>query len=685
MHTLNPTNTDAGRFILELLGMLRFVRITRLVYAMRRAEQNFKYNYNMLVLLKFLIILMMSGHLSGCGLYLIARIHFFDPETTWVGAFVPTLPQQPLARQYVTSVYWGMTTLTTVGYGDLSPVGVWERVFCMLIMIVNLAISAYILGNMTLLATRQDAQTADNRGHLHDLHTFMRMRSIPDALCRHALKHMQLSHVLAKDSDAILDQCPTFIRVNLLRHLYRDAFVKQPLFASARDQFIGQLVSALNVENFFPGDFIFSAGDEPDAFYCIVEGSVEMRPPLSRDHNSTLAPGSTLGPRIASVEPQELEREAQAKTAQSSGGVFRKLGPDMMFGESAVICDFAQPWSARSKTLCRTLQVKRVSWQALATKFPREITRCQQVLLSQIQGELARTGLDESDDGLPVYHDETLMDVLTSVKTGMATHVQDLVTMLCFAASRGDHMEVRRLIKGAGLHPNDGDYDGRAAIHLAAVGGHLETVQFLLEHGGDPSLGDNFGTTPLQESVSRGHTKVSELLRKLGGELLLPNAGGKLCSLAFEAHTKELKSLLQYGVHPDSCDYDFRTPLHLACAEGVLPCVKVLLDFKADVNFKDRWGQTALDEAYAGNHKRIVEYLEGRGGLRGSGSPGQGSTWARSHAKVQPPVSRSNPRSPLPPGKSSSNSVNPQLQDSKERMRRDTVNLAGGNLLEQWL
>ena len=29
---------------------------------------------------------------------------------------------QSVTEQYITSVYWGMTTLTTVGFGDFAPV-----------------------------------------------------------------------------------------------------------------------------------------------------------------------------------------------------------------------------------------------------------------------------------------------------------------------------------------------------------------------------------------------------------------------------------------------------------------------------------------------------------------------------------------------------------------------------------
>ena len=58
-------------------------------------------------------------------------------------------------------------------------------------------------------------------------------------------------------------------------------------------------------------------------------------------------------------------------------------------------------------------------------------------------------------------------------------------------------------------------------------------------------------------------------------------------------------------------DYDGRTALHLAAAEGHLRCVKFLIDTcKVRHDVKDRWGQTPLSEAILFKHTKIAAILK---------------------------------------------------------------------------
>lgn len=58
-------------------------------------------------------------------------------------------------------------------------------------------------------------------------------------------------------------------------------------------------------------------------------------------------------------------------------------------------------------------------------------------------------------------------------------------------------------------------------------------------------------------------------------------------------------------------DYDGRTALHLASAEGHVNCVEFLLKHcHVPHNVHDRWGNTPLAEATAFGHTAVVELLQ---------------------------------------------------------------------------
>ena len=55
--------------------------------------------------------------------------------------------------------------------------------------------------------------------------------------------------------------------------------------------------------------------------------------------------------------------------------------------------------------------------------------------------------------------------------------------------------------------------------------------------------------------------------------------------------------VLSLGLDPNACDYDRRTALHIAAAEGHTRMMRMLLERGASPRLPDRWGCTAIDEA----------------------------------------------------------------------------------------
>ena len=56
-------------------------------------------------------------------------------------------------KQYTTSLYWSLSTLSTVGYGDITPGTDEEKVLSMIVMIFGSVLYATIIGNIANCAS----------------------------------------------------------------------------------------------------------------------------------------------------------------------------------------------------------------------------------------------------------------------------------------------------------------------------------------------------------------------------------------------------------------------------------------------------------------------------------------------------------------------------------------------------
>ncbi|KAI3773976.1 hypothetical protein L1987_48516 [Smallanthus sonchifolius] len=103
---------------------------------------------------------------------------------------------------------------------------------------------------------------------------------------------------------------------------------------------------------------------------------------------------------------------------------------------------------------------------------------------------------------------------------------------------------------------------------------------------------------------------VVSMLVEAGAFLDMDNAGNHLCMAVAKGDLEFLKGVLDNGINPNSRNYDLRTPLHIAAAEGLYSMTKLILEAGGSVFSKDRWGKTPLDEARVGGSKKLIKMLE---------------------------------------------------------------------------
>lgn len=226
------------------------------------------------------------------------------------------------------------------------------------------------------------------------------------------------------------------------------------------------------------------------------------------------------------------------------------------------------------------------------------------------------------------YDSLTGLSAKTDPRTTSLEMEAERIDGIIWAASKGDIGAMQKqLVRG--LDVNARDYDGRSALHLAAAEGRTKAVRFLLEHNARPNAEDRWGGTPLGDARRHGHSEAEAVLLEYGAtdqdgrsdevlesgtaDLAASDTSVSTIEMIYAASRGDLRGmqrLIARGIAADGADYDLRTPLHLAAAEGHLTAVRWLVCQGADLDARDRWGGTPLDDARRHRREDVVQFLE---------------------------------------------------------------------------
>jgi voltage-gated potassium channel len=262
--------TRAGD-VVGVLALLRVLRITRILVLQREWRVRTSINPAVLRLSFFAFWIALVAHWIACG---------------WIALDGPQ-SGHPELPPYQQALYWTITTLTTVGYGDIAPIGRGQVAYAMVVMALGAAMYGYIIGNVASLIANLDATRARHLGRIETINNFMRDRRIPrelQARVRDYYNYLWESRM--GQQTEMLEDLPKSLHIEIALHLNRNVLRKVPLFENASDTFLRRLVLHLEPRVCIPGESIVRRGEAGNRIFFINRGTVEV---LSSDESAVVA------------------------------------------------------------------------------------------------------------------------------------------------------------------------------------------------------------------------------------------------------------------------------------------------------------------------------------------------------------------------------------------------------------
>ncbi|MBK7257863.1 MAG: cyclic nucleotide-binding domain-containing protein [Ignavibacteriae bacterium] len=255
------------------LEVLRLAKLGRVVQAMRDLWSVYIDKWNTFRLLYSGIWIAFVVHWLSCG-WLALRAASTDLDNT--------------GNTYLRALYWTVTTLTSVGYGDIIPRTDVETLYAILVMAAGVGMFGYVIGNIAHIITNMHPSRVRYIETMEGLNAFMEYRGLPSQL-QHRIREYyayRWEKRLGFDESTILNDLSVSLQGEVSLFLKKDVIEKVPFFKGATEELVREISLAMQPRVYMPGDPIFRAGEQGEEMFFIGRGEVHI---LGKDGSSIQA------------------------------------------------------------------------------------------------------------------------------------------------------------------------------------------------------------------------------------------------------------------------------------------------------------------------------------------------------------------------------------------------------------
>ncbi|XP_078571729.1 potassium voltage-gated channel unc-103-like isoform X6 [Branchiostoma floridae x Branchiostoma japonicum] len=270
-----------------LIGLLKTARLLRLVRVARKIDRYSEYGAAVLLLLMATFALI--AHWLACIWYAIGNVErpLLPAKIGWLDILAKQTHQPytndsnsgpSLKSKYITALYFTFSSLTSVGFGNVSPNTNAEKVFCICIMLIGSLMYASIFGNVSAIIQRLYSGTARYHTQMLRVKEFIRFHQIPNPLRQRLEEYFQhaWSYTNGIDMNAVLKGFPECLQADICLHLNRNLLQNSPAFKHASQGCLRALSMKFKTTHAPPGDTLVHKGDVLKALYFISRGSIEI-------------------------------------------------------------------------------------------------------------------------------------------------------------------------------------------------------------------------------------------------------------------------------------------------------------------------------------------------------------------------------------------------------------------------
>ncbi|XP_031714287.1 voltage-gated inwardly rectifying potassium channel KCNH7 isoform X1 [Anarrhichthys ocellatus] len=272
-----------------LIGLLKTARLLRLVRVARKLDRYSEYGAAVLMLL--MCIFALIAHWLACIWYAIGNVEkpYLEHKIGWLDNLGVSIGKRynysdpnsgpSIKDKYVTALYFTFSSLTSVGFGNVSPNTNSEKIFSICVMLIGSLMYASIFGNVSAIIQRLYSSTARYHAQMLRVREFIRFHQIPNPLRQRLEEYFQHSWAYTNGIDMnteVLKGFPECLQADICLHLNKSLLEDCKAFQGASKGCLRALAMHFKTTHAPPGDTLVHSGDVLTSLYFLSRGSIEI-------------------------------------------------------------------------------------------------------------------------------------------------------------------------------------------------------------------------------------------------------------------------------------------------------------------------------------------------------------------------------------------------------------------------
>ncbi|CAD8096103.1 unnamed protein product [Paramecium sonneborni] len=262
---------------LELVIILKVFQISKLTNSLFNRLELTQQQTTIFELVKLIFFILLCAHFSACIWHKLGVWGNWGNQNTETWLIKEQLQDSIWIDRYVVSFYWSIVTMTTIGYGDIIPVNLTERLYCIIMTLISTATFAYSVNSIGQIFQDMSKQSVLFKTNMNSLNKFLKNQKVSASLQIKFRRYFE--YFWSKPSQEVIqfqDQIPQQLKDQMIVDINIKLLKQINLFKQFSNSLLNTLCLKFKELQLQPDEYLFKSNSKADILYILVNGQLDL-------------------------------------------------------------------------------------------------------------------------------------------------------------------------------------------------------------------------------------------------------------------------------------------------------------------------------------------------------------------------------------------------------------------------